>query len=98
MLATQDTITMDSQKAQQNLGKPINRGRHSAHTAYLGQLPKPAHTPEPDDARQGKETMVFAKARNRRLQRLDATACLRARSMTSLRIFHTGEFVGVRRS
>ena len=39
MPAAHDAITSNSRKAQQKLGKLVDQGRHTAHTASLEQLP-----------------------------------------------------------
>lgn len=80
MPAAYEAFTADSRKAQQKMGKLVNRGRHTAHTSYLGQLPGMARPAGPDDPLfiGGRETRVFVKAHYWSLQRARAAACLRA--------------------
>lgn len=56
-------ITTNSSRAQQQLGKLVNQGRHIAQTPPLDQLqPETAHPPGPDDSLGRGETNAFAKA------------------------------------
>ena len=97
MLAAHDAVRTNSRKAQHNLGKLVNQGRHAAHTASLDQLTGTARPPRPDDPLGGMETKTLAKARCRSLQGAGATACLRAWPTDSLRIIPATEFVGIGR-
>ena len=49
MLVARDEVTTNSGKAQQKLGKLVNRGWHAVHTASLDQLPETARPPGPYD-------------------------------------------------
>ena len=96
-LAAHDAVPTNSRKAQQKVGKSVDKGRHAAHTALPEQLPETARPPGPDDPLGGGETKAFAKARSRSLQRAGSTACLRARPTDSLRVISAAEFVGIGR-
>ena len=68
MLAAHDTVTTNSRKAQQKLGKLVNQCRHAAHTASLEELPETARPLGPGNPLGGIEIRTFTKARYRRLQ------------------------------
>ena len=68
MLTAGDAVTTNSRKAQQKLGKLVNRGKHAAHIASLDQLPDTTRPPEPGDPLRGCKTKALAKARYRSLQ------------------------------
>lgn len=58
-----DAINTDSRKAQQKLGKLVNRGgRHATYAAFLYQLPEKARPPGPDNPLGGMEARDFAEA------------------------------------
>ena len=97
MLAAHDAVTTNSRKAQQELGKLVNQGRHSAHTASLEQLPETARPRGPGDPLGGSETKAFAKARYRSLQGAGATASLRARPTDLFRVIPAAEIGGMER-
>ena len=97
MLAAHDAVTTNSRKAQQELGKLVNQGRHSAHTASLEQLPETARPRGPGDPLGGSETKAFAKARYSSPHGAGATASFRARPSDSFRVIPAAKFVDMER-
>ena len=53
ILVAHDAVTIDAGKAQHKLRMLINQGLHTAHAAYLNQLPEPARPPGPDGLLRG---------------------------------------------
>ena len=93
VLPAHDAETISSSKAQQRLGKLVNRVRCERHVSSLDQLPETRPQRDTGESQGEAETRDLAKARQRSQSGSRATAFLRARPVDSARTIPASKFV-----